>query len=184
MDFVHVLNLLLWAIAAPSRTFSAPIWSIAAQSSRRTAQSIFNHGYRFKSTFRKVPESQQGASTSAGNWIKNEDKERPAGRCAGTTQPQPSSCSPRWIPVHWESTFFPCLHSLQLVIFMHQLLLSAGPRCCCSSSCPVTLHWAALRGTKQKCSNAFLSQTHAHLKESLPGTRIHLMHVTIYIYIF
>lgn len=153
MDFVHVLNLLLWAMAAPSRTFSASIWSLAAQSSRRTAQSIFNHGDRFKSTFRKISESQQGASTSAGDWIKNKDDNK-TDQLVATTHPQPSSCS---LGVH---LFFSCLYSLHLVIFMHQFLLTAGLRCCCSSSCPVTLHWAPLCSTKQKCSNAFPKRTH------------------------
>lgn len=106
MDFVHVLNLLLWAIAAPSRTFGASIWSLAAQSSRRTAQSIFNHGDRFKSTFRKISESQQGASTSAGHWIKNKDQ-----LLATLVQ---HTLSP--VLVHWESTyFFPvCILSILL----------------------------------------------------------------------
>lgn len=149
MDFVHVLNLLLWAIAAPSRTFSASIWSLAAQSSRRTAQSIFNHGDRFKSTFRKISESQLGASTSAGDWIKNKDDNKTDQLVATLVQ---HTLSP--VLVHWE------LYSLHLVIFMHQFLLTAGLRCCCSSSCPVTLHWAPLCSTKQKCSNAFPKRTH------------------------
>lgn len=111
MDFVHVLNILLWAIAAPSRTFSASIWSLAAQSSRRTAQSIFNHGDRFKSTFRKISESQQGASTSAGDWIKNKDDNKTDQLVATLVQ---HTLSP--VLVHWESTyFFPvCILSILL----------------------------------------------------------------------
>lgn len=110
MDFVHVLNLLLWAIAAPSRTFCASIWSLAAQSSRRTAQSIFNHGDRFKSTSRKISESQQGASTSAGDWIKNKDQRKDQ-LLATLVQ---HTLSP--VLVHWESTyFFPvCILSILL----------------------------------------------------------------------
>lgn len=110
MDFVHVLNLLLWAIAAPSRTFSASIWSLAAQSSRRTAQSIFNHGDRFKSTFRKISESQQGASTSGGTELRIKTKKKDQ-LVATLVQ---HTLSP--VLVHWESTyFFPvCILSILL----------------------------------------------------------------------
>lgn len=45
------LNLLLPETAAPSGTFRTLIWSVAAP---RAAQSRFNHGDRFKSTFPKV----------------------------------------------------------------------------------------------------------------------------------
>lgn len=147
MDFVHVLNLLLRETAAPSRTFSTFIWSLAAQSSRRTAQSLFNHGDRFKSTFWKVqPGTELGIKTpqKKNSWL----------RYTGRSQPQLAPVLLDEFQCIWSSLIFPCLYSPHLLIFLHQFPLTAGLPSCCTSSCPATLHRPFLCRTKQKCSNA------------------------------
>lgn len=148
MDFVHVLNLLLQETAAPSRTFSTFIWSLAAQSSRRTAQSLFNHGDRFKSTFWKVqPGTELGIKTlkKKNSWL-------------SYTVRSHSQLALEFQCI-WSSLIFPCLYSPHL-IFLHQFPLTAGLPCCCTSSCPATLHRPFLCRTKQKCSNASSKCTH------------------------
>lgn len=166
MDFVHVLNLLLRETAAPSRTFSTSIWSLAAQSSRRTAQSLFNHGDRFKSSFWKVqPGSKLRIKTKKikTSWLSYIVRRNP----------QPSSGSTGWMPVHLEFPYVP-LFAFTLVIFMHQFPLTAGLPCCCGSSCAVTLHRPFLCSTKQKSSNS-------SSKCTLHDTRIHLMRLTVFL---
>lgn len=165
MDFVHVLNLLLWAIVAPSRTFSTFIWSLAAQSSRRAAQSMFNHGDRFKSTFRKASESHQGASTSAWDWIKNKDRKRPVGR---RTHLQPSSCSTGWFPVHWESTYF-------FPVYVHSVLLHS----CISSNWLRGFVVVAVAAVQWRCTGLYCAAqsrvaatpfTNTRTSEGIPST--------------